>query len=90
MPLRVRCPTGHKLIVPDDRAGRSLRCPRCGEVTQVPGEARQGSAVRDQGSGDRSEVSGDQETEGTRRRDSSSVLDWPNSIVAPTALASPP
>lgn len=29
MPLRVHCPAGHKLIVPDSRAGKKLRCPRC-------------------------------------------------------------
>ena len=45
MPLRVRCPAGHKLIVPDDRAGRTLRCPRCGEEVVVPGgEVREGEA----------------------------------------------
>jgi hypothetical protein len=38
MPQRIKCPTGHSLIVPDDRAGRSLRCPRCGESVLVPGE----------------------------------------------------
>ncbi|MDX1947092.1 MAG: hypothetical protein SFU86_16960 [Pirellulaceae bacterium] len=37
MPLRIKCPTGHTLIVPDDRAGRTLRCPRCGEAVVVPG-----------------------------------------------------
>jgi hypothetical protein len=60
MPLRVKCPAGHALIVPDDRAGRTLRCPRCGESVVVPGgrderhvtsDARgKGSAFRVQGS----------------------------------------
>jgi len=88
MPLRVRCPTGHKLIVPDDRAGRSLRCPRCGEVTLVPGE-RLELADRGQASGVRVQEPGIT-AEGTRRRDSGSVLDWPNSIAPPTAVATSP
>lgn len=29
MPIRVECPAGHKLIIPDDRVGQPLRCPRC-------------------------------------------------------------
>jgi len=37
MPLRTQCPAGHKLIVPDDRAGRSLRCPRCDAAFTVQG-----------------------------------------------------
>ena len=36
MPLRIKCPTGHTLIVPDDRAGRTLECPRCHEAVVVP------------------------------------------------------
>ena len=84
MPLRVRCPTGHKLIVPDDRAGRSLRCPRCGQVTMVPGERRE----REQETGARSQEPV-ASAESTRRRDSSSVMDWPNSIAPPTAVATP-
>ena len=47
MPLRVKCPTGHTLIVPDDRAGRTLRCPRCEASVVVPGEA--GPSVADSG-----------------------------------------
>jgi hypothetical protein len=38
MPLRIKCPTGHTLIVPDDRAGRTLRCPRCSQAVVVPGQ----------------------------------------------------
>ena len=47
MPLRVKCPAGHKLIVPDDRAGRTLRCPRCGEEVVVPGEEARVAEARD-------------------------------------------
>jgi hypothetical protein len=36
MPLRIKCPTGHTLIVPDDRAGRTLKCPRCDRDVVVP------------------------------------------------------
>jgi hypothetical protein len=36
MPLRIKCPTGHTLIVPDDRAGRTLTCPRCDQPVVVP------------------------------------------------------
>ena len=36
MPLRIKCPTGHTLIVPDDRAGRTLKCPRCDQSVIVP------------------------------------------------------
>jgi hypothetical protein len=43
MPLRTECPAGHKLIVPEDRAGRTLRCPRCSASFVVPGEKVQGS-----------------------------------------------
>lgn len=39
MPLRIKCPTGHTLIVPEDRAGRTLRCPRCEQAVVVPGKA---------------------------------------------------
>jgi hypothetical protein len=31
MPRKIACPAGHKMIVPDDRAGHPLTCPRCGE-----------------------------------------------------------
>jgi len=31
MPRKIACPAGHKMIVPDDRAGQPLTCPRCGE-----------------------------------------------------------
>jgi hypothetical protein len=36
MPLRIKCPTGHTLIVPDDRVGRTLQCPRCDQPVVVP------------------------------------------------------
>jgi hypothetical protein len=39
MPFRIKCPSGHTLIVPSDRAGRTLRCPRCEEPVVVPGLA---------------------------------------------------
>src|SRR5215216_963556 len=51
MPLRIECPAGHKLIVPEDRAGRTLRCPRCDAAFVVPGERRQETVVSRQESG---------------------------------------
>ena len=37
MPFRVKCPDGHVLIVPDSKAGRDIRCPRCGAVVSLGG-----------------------------------------------------
>src|SRR5262245_51798011 len=48
MPLRAQCPAGHKLIVPDDRAGQRLRCPRCDAAFTVPGERVQNEARQQQ------------------------------------------
>ncbi len=39
MPLRVHCPTGHVLMVPDERAGKAVKCPRCQQVVMVPATA---------------------------------------------------
>ncbi|MGV3606393.1 MAG: hypothetical protein ACO1RA_08285 [Planctomycetaceae bacterium] len=36
MPFRVKCPSGHNLMVPDSRAGKSVRCPKCEAEVQVP------------------------------------------------------
>ena len=36
MVLRFLCPNGHKIHCPDDRAGKSARCPKCGVKFQVP------------------------------------------------------
>jgi hypothetical protein len=37
MPIRFRCPSGHKLAAPEERAGRKARCPKCNEVVTIPG-----------------------------------------------------
>src|SRR5262249_41589727 len=37
MPIKVTCGQGHKLNVPDNLAGRKVRCPRCKDVVAVPG-----------------------------------------------------
>jgi hypothetical protein len=58
MPLRTKCPTGHKLIVPDDRAGTSLRCPRCGEMFVVEPDKKPGTEDRRQEAGVRGQESG--------------------------------
>jgi hypothetical protein len=36
MAIEVLCPNGHKIICPEDRAGRSARCPRCSEPFRIP------------------------------------------------------
>lgn len=36
MPIRFRCRCGSKLLVPDNFAGRSVRCPACQQPTVVP------------------------------------------------------
>src|SRR5262245_9607649 len=51
MPLRIACPAGHKLIVPSDRAGKTLRCPRCSAAFVVPGEMVPSSPLRVQEEG---------------------------------------
>lgn len=37
MPIKVACRCGRTLIVPDQRAGRSVQCPKCRERIDVPG-----------------------------------------------------
>jgi len=36
MTIRLRCPRGHKLTVPDDLAGKKGRCPVCQERVRIP------------------------------------------------------
>jgi hypothetical protein len=36
MAIEVLCPNGHKIICPEDRAGRSARCPRSSEPFRIP------------------------------------------------------
>jgi DNA-directed RNA polymerase subunit RPC12/RpoP len=37
MPLEFLCPNGHRIVCPDDRAGRDAKCPKCGVLLRVPG-----------------------------------------------------
>ncbi len=37
MPIEAICPSGHKILCPDDRAGRAAKCPRCGASFRIPG-----------------------------------------------------
>jgi hypothetical protein len=37
MPIEAICPSGHKILCPDDRAGRAAKCPRCGAAFRIPG-----------------------------------------------------
>ena len=39
MPLRIKCPSGHSLIVSESRAGQAFRCPKCQGEVRMPGEA---------------------------------------------------
>src|SRR6185436_7303725 len=36
MPIHFYCPLGHRLAVPDDRAGKKGRCPICHQRVYVP------------------------------------------------------
>ena len=36
MPLKVKCPEGHELTVPKQRAGSHVRCPICMQTVQIP------------------------------------------------------
>ena len=36
MAISFRCPNGHKLTCPDQRAGQAGKCPKCGSVFHVP------------------------------------------------------
>jgi DNA-directed RNA polymerase subunit RPC12/RpoP len=36
MPLEFLCPNGHRIVCPDDRAGRDAKCPKCGVLLRVP------------------------------------------------------
>jgi hypothetical protein len=36
MPIRVSCSCGHALSVPDAYAGKSGKCPKCGETIRIP------------------------------------------------------
>src|SRR5262245_22661778 len=36
MPIRFLCPNGHKLIVPDERAGKKGKCPECRVRVYIP------------------------------------------------------
>ncbi|HEX3659222.1 MAG TPA: hypothetical protein VHV55_25765 [Pirellulales bacterium] len=47
MPIRFYCPLGHRLVVPDERAGKKGRCPQCHQKVYVPvAEPRSGSQPR--------------------------------------------
>lgn len=36
MAIRVQCQCGQSLSVPDDKAGKSGKCPKCGELIRIP------------------------------------------------------
>jgi hypothetical protein len=36
MAIHFYCPLGHRLVVPDDRAGKKGRCPACHQLVIAP------------------------------------------------------
>lgn len=68
MAIEVRCPNGHRLKCPEDRAGMRGKCPKCGATFQVPanGQATAGSAI---GRGETSQVTAPSESGKMRIRD---------------------
>lgn len=48
MTIRFLCPTGHSLSVPDDWAGRRIRCAACKETVFVPGAPKAGPSQREE------------------------------------------
>ena len=36
MAIAVVCPKGHKLTCPDERAGKTGKCPKCGTSFEIP------------------------------------------------------
>ena len=40
MAIEARCPNGHKIVCPDNRAGRSAKCPKCGARFRIPQAGR--------------------------------------------------
>jgi hypothetical protein len=36
MAIEARCPNGHKIVCPEDRAGRTARCPKCSAPFRIP------------------------------------------------------
>lgn len=36
MPIHFYCPLGHRLVVPDERAGKKGRCPVCRQLVIAP------------------------------------------------------
>lgn len=48
MAIKVKCKCGQVLSVPDDKAGKSGKCPKCGELIRIPA-ATEGSAAPSKG-----------------------------------------
>jgi DNA-directed RNA polymerase subunit RPC12/RpoP len=47
MPLEFFCPNGHRIVCPEDRAGRDAKCPKCGVLLRVPNASGAVAARRD-------------------------------------------
>jgi hypothetical protein len=77
MAIEVLCPNGHKIICPEDRAGRSARCPRCSEPFRIPEPTHNGQPS----STDALEVPADL-AEGDAPRSNGSKADSPSNVNA--------
>lgn len=44
MAIEVRCPNGHKIVCPDEGAGRAAKCPRCAAPFRIPSQAASNGA----------------------------------------------
>lgn len=83
MPLRIKCPEGHELTVPTQRAGTTVRCPICRNPVLVP--VPQAAA--------REKVAAAKGAAGKQPSDSEDVADWLSNEVprsAPPATRSRP
>lgn len=54
--IHLKCPRGHALTAPDDKAGKSGKCPECGMRFRVPSPGDSRTAVESASSGSGSEL----------------------------------
>ncbi|MEX1224428.1 MAG: hypothetical protein WEA31_07760, partial [Pirellulales bacterium] len=54
--IHLKCPRGHALTAPDDKAGKSGKCPECGMRFRVPSPGDSQTAVESASSGSGSEL----------------------------------
>jgi len=54
--IHLKCPRGHALTAPDDKAGKSGKCPECGTRFRVPAPGESQTTVESTSSGSGSEL----------------------------------